>query len=688
MTIVNRRYLQDQPHTLAGAGVSLGDTTMTLQSFVTIPDGSGVSIPITMDMFGSKGFGTLEQGRPREEQISFTGIVQNPDGTATLTGIKNVLFEYPYTETSGFGKSHAGSVFFVISNNPGLYNSFGNKLNEETIEEKWTFPSVAGDNRPVISADTDAILATELITKGELNRAIQATYLPPTVVNTTTGTTGTSTSTTLTISHVVPPGLTDSALLVSIETQEDHTISSVTYGGNPLTFEARETRVTGNLRTEWWSLLAPTAGTANLVVTMSSASYITSHVITMETVNQSTPVEAISTGANGSGTSVPDTITTLTPNAVILDATGTANNPTTFTPTAPLAELAVNSSGANRLLSTSVRSTTTAGAYALAYTISPSTNYTTKSIAIRGVSVPGIAGVNSVTGNYIDNTDPANPVSVVPLNNTTNSAPTVTDDSSAGYYVDSKWYDTANGVLYTCTDDTVGAAVWVAVNNTTVNTLNVTDFDDFTNVTQLTTNSGGTDDYGVSGNFLMYDSTGPDYSYSATRTFAETDHPGITRIVESDNYILKGFYSSGGPGPSYNGLLSSNNDFVIEFLNRFHKTGTSFDWIIGIGNSLNEFDVYLRAFNGLSTTKLTFFDGVSSTTSTVNIPTTDTWFKTVFSYVAGTNTLTVTVDGNTVFSGTPTFASSQIGISIGGVSGTAGTYLDTDYVKTNYTATR
>lgn len=474
MPIKNRRYLQDQPHTLAGAGVSLGDTSMTLQSFRTIPDGSGVSIPITMDMFGTKGFGTLEQGKPREEQISFTGVVQNLDGTATLTGIESITFEYPQVSTSGFSKSHAGSVFFVISNNPGLLNSLGNKLNEETIEEKWTFPSVAGDNRPVISADTDAILATELITKGELNRAIQATYLPPTVVNITTGTTGTTQSATLTISHLVPPGLTDSAIFVSIETEENKTISSVTYGGNPLTFVSRETRVTGNLRTEWWRLLSPTAGTANLVITPSANAYMTSHVITMETVNQSTPVEASSTGSNGSGTSVADTITTLTPNALILNAVGTANDPTTFTPTAPLAELAVKSSGASRLLSTSVRSTTTAGAYALAYTISPSTNYANKGIAIRGVSVPGIAGVNSVTGNYIDNTDPANPVSVVPLNNTTNSAPTVNDDESLGYYVDSKWYDTANSTLYTCTDSTIGAAVWVAVNSNATSELSGT----------------------------------------------------------------------------------------------------------------------------------------------------------------------------------------------------------------------
>lgn len=74
-----------------------------------------------------------------------------------------------------------------------------------------------------------------------------------------------------------------------------------------------------------------------------------------------------------------------------------------------------------------------------------------------------IGGVEGITGNYIDNTDPVNPVSEVPLNNTTNTTPTVNDDSGDGYAVDSKWFNTVTGYLYTCTDATVGAAVWEQV---------------------------------------------------------------------------------------------------------------------------------------------------------------------------------------------------------------------------------
>jgi hypothetical protein len=40
------------------------------------------------------------------------------------------------------------------------------------------------------------------------------------------------------------------------------------------------------------------------------------------------------------------------------------------------------------------------------------------------------------------------------------AAPTVNDDASAGYSVNSEWIDTTNGKAYKCMDATAGAAVW------------------------------------------------------------------------------------------------------------------------------------------------------------------------------------------------------------------------------------
>ncbi len=132
-----QKFAQIQSTTLAGSGVAIGATTLILRSFNDI-DGN----PLLMTSFGSKGFGTLEpDSMDKEEQISFTGITQNVNGTATLTGVKNVGFLYPYTETSGVFKSHAGGVKFVISNTSGFYNELTSKSNDETITGVWEVPT-------------------------------------------------------------------------------------------------------------------------------------------------------------------------------------------------------------------------------------------------------------------------------------------------------------------------------------------------------------------------------------------------------------------------------------------------------------------------------------------------------------------------------------------------------------------
>lgn len=110
---------------------------MTLKNFTDI---DGNTITMSAD-FGTTGFGTVEPGsRDREEQIVFTGVTNNADGSSTLTGVSNVSFIAPYTQTSGFLKSHPGGVTFVISNTSGYYNTFANKGNDETITGAWLVP--------------------------------------------------------------------------------------------------------------------------------------------------------------------------------------------------------------------------------------------------------------------------------------------------------------------------------------------------------------------------------------------------------------------------------------------------------------------------------------------------------------------------------------------------------------------
>lgn len=145
MAQFNQKFAQLQTFYLAGGGASIGDTSITLQSMTDI-DGNALSMSGT---FGTKGFGTLEAGNGNlEEQTSFTGLTNNTNGTVTLTGVSNVLFLFPYTETSGLLKTHAGSATFIISNTSGFYNELTSTADDEVITGLWQFPNNA--NTPIL----------------------------------------------------------------------------------------------------------------------------------------------------------------------------------------------------------------------------------------------------------------------------------------------------------------------------------------------------------------------------------------------------------------------------------------------------------------------------------------------------------------------------------------------------------
>lgn len=131
----NRKYVQGQDFFLSGSGCTSTDTSITLTS-MKFPDGTN----ITTSDIGSLAYGTLEPERSREENISFTGITQNPNGTATLTGVtRGLKFKDPYDQDISLRQPHAGGTTFRITNSVTFYSEFANKNNDETIAETWTF---------------------------------------------------------------------------------------------------------------------------------------------------------------------------------------------------------------------------------------------------------------------------------------------------------------------------------------------------------------------------------------------------------------------------------------------------------------------------------------------------------------------------------------------------------------------
>jgi hypothetical protein len=151
------QFIQMQRMVLAGSGSSIGDTTIILQSMVGI-DGANI---VTADL-GTKAYGTLEPGNgTQEEAISFTGVTQNANGTATLTGVKTCLFKSPYTETSGLAKTHAGASTFILSNDAGFYNNIMTYVN--TSLSSGAVPATTSLNGIVTLSTTPASATTPVV---------------------------------------------------------------------------------------------------------------------------------------------------------------------------------------------------------------------------------------------------------------------------------------------------------------------------------------------------------------------------------------------------------------------------------------------------------------------------------------------------------------------------------------------
>lgn len=119
-------------------------------------------------------FGTLDPQTNVSEFISFTGITQNADGSATLTGVTRGLNRTNVSDTcsasSVFKQPHSGQSVFILSNSPCLYGQYVTKVNDETITGIKTFastsiPKVATNTTLAqISASTTNFVTVGLLT--------------------------------------------------------------------------------------------------------------------------------------------------------------------------------------------------------------------------------------------------------------------------------------------------------------------------------------------------------------------------------------------------------------------------------------------------------------------------------------------------------------------------------------------
>ncbi|MBN1393176.1 MAG: hypothetical protein JW947_10290, partial [Sedimentisphaerales bacterium] len=243
----------------------------------------------------------------------------------------------------------------------------------------------------------------------------------PPVTGTVTTNLSSSARTSATFSHTVAAG-NDRLLVVSVMVRGNITASSVTYGGTALTRAVSQTSSSSGTTTEIWYIVAPTVGTANVVVTFSaSANPSAIAAINVTGADQSSPIGATGKNTATTGTSITMNITTLNDTSLILGAaTAYGGNTDPFTPGANITELWDNATGTSTTSDNGqwggYKNAMTAGAYTFNTTSSASNDWTIAAVEIKKSSAAdlppaaptGLAatpGNNTVSLNWDDNSE-------------------------------------------------------------------------------------------------------------------------------------------------------------------------------------------------------------------------------------------------------------------------------------------
>jgi len=104
------------------------------------------------------GYGTLSPQSSRSEFVSFSGITQNTDGSATLTGVVRGLVRTTASGDCGVAsttlrQAHPGQSIFILSNSPCFYKEYPVKQNTEYITGAWGFQGTAPTSTICASAN-------------------------------------------------------------------------------------------------------------------------------------------------------------------------------------------------------------------------------------------------------------------------------------------------------------------------------------------------------------------------------------------------------------------------------------------------------------------------------------------------------------------------------------------------------
>lgn len=142
-----------QTYTLQSS-ISSTQTTITLSSFKVPVSGDDITMAL---MNTSIAYATIAPRTSNSEFISFTGITQNSDGTATLTGVTRGLNKtYPGTENTDFKLPHAGATQFILSDAPQVLFKYDVIENDVTITGRKQFPAGGSASAAVVGVTYSA----------------------------------------------------------------------------------------------------------------------------------------------------------------------------------------------------------------------------------------------------------------------------------------------------------------------------------------------------------------------------------------------------------------------------------------------------------------------------------------------------------------------------------------------------
>lgn len=333
-------YVQSPTLYLAGAGVVIGATSVTLTSLTDI-----YGNVLTMSDFGAKGFITLEPDTSNAEAATFTGVTANGNGTYTLTGIKTILAKSPYTETSGLVRNHAGGTKVVVTDNVAFWNTFGNKENVNTWSATQTFTI------PPLSA-TQPTASDELANKAYVDQvAIQGAPVSATTVL------GIAKISVNPASAVNPIAVGDNDPRVPTQLENDALVGDLGVPSSTNLFTTQQGFIANSEK-----YAADAGGTDSYAITLSPAptAYVTGMVVYFKANTANTGAATLNVNSLGAKTIVKGVSTTLADGdigagqfcTVIYDGTNfVLQNPT----------LAPKSSNGTRTLSSTATTTITLG---------------------------------------------------------------------------------------------------------------------------------------------------------------------------------------------------------------------------------------------------------------------------------------------------------------------------------------